>query len=199
MRELLWSVQPKPDMDSRLMMVRILPGLLKRLREGVDEVGMPAEAVEKFFAGLVTLHANAVRPSSLTVPLPEAEALLDDLPPEEPGAFESAGMADPRYARPLPEIEDEYTLCAQSLQKGDRLELRYDDGTANWVHVVWVSGLKGNYLFSDMDGHNMFSISPHRLADKMRSGQAVLAARESATESAFSKLISFFKQRVMGA
>jgi hypothetical protein len=198
MRELLWSVQNKPDMDSRLMMVRILPGLLKRLREGVDVVGMSAEAVEKFFAGLVTLHANAVRPSSLTVPLPEAETLMDDLPSAE-AEVEHAGVDDARYAEPLPEIEDEYTLCAQSLQKGDRLQLRYEDGATNWVHVVWVSGLKGNYLFSDMDGHNMFSISPHRLAEKMRSGQATLAVRESATESAFSKLIAFFKQRVLAA
>jgi hypothetical protein len=130
--------------------------------------------------------------------LPDAETLLDDLPVDE-NELAQAGMEDPRYAEPLPEIEDEYMLCAQSLQKGDRLQLRYEDGTTNWVHVVWVSGLKGNYLFSDMDGHNMFSISPHRLADKMRSGQATLVARESATESAFSKLIAFFKQRVMAA
>lgn len=198
MRELLWSVQGKPDMDSRLMMVRILPGLLKRLREGVDKVSMPAAEVEKFFAGLVTLHANAVRPSSLTVPLPEAEALLDDLPSDGMEA-EGPDISDPRYAEPLPEIEDEFMLCAQSLQKGDRVQIRHDDGSAGWVHVVWVSGLKGNYLFADLDGHNMFSISPHRLADKMRSGHAVLAGRESATESAFGKLVSFFKQRVMPA
>jgi hypothetical protein len=85
------------------------------------------------------------------------------------------------------------------LQKGDRLQFHHDDGSSNWVHVVWVSGLKGNYLFADMNGHNMFSISPHRLAEKMRSGRAVPAGRESVTESAFSKLITFFKQRVMPA
>ncbi len=198
MRELLWSVQSKPDMDSRLMMVRILPGLLKRLREGVDKVSMPAAEIEKFFAGLVTLHANAVRPSSLTVPLPEAEALLDDLPADEGGA-ETADLNDPRYAEPLPEIEDEYVLCAQSLQKGDRLQFSHDDGSSSWMHVAWVSGVKGNYLFADMNGHHMFSISPQRLAEKMRSGRAALMGRESVTESAFSKLISFFKQRVMGA
>lgn len=198
MRELLWSVQNKPDMDSRLMMVRILPGLLKRLREGVDKVGMPTEAVEKFFAGLVTLHANAVRPASLTVPLPESETLLDDLPLDE-NETEAPEANDPRYAEPLPEIEDEYTLCAQSLQKGDRLQFHHDDGSTSWVHVVWVSGIKGNYLFADANGHNMFSISPQRLADKMRSGRAALAPRESVTESAFSKLIAFFRQRVMSA
>lgn len=196
MRELLWSVQNKPDMDSRLMMVRILPGLLKRLREGVDKVSMPADAVEKFFAELVTLHANAVRPSSLTVPLPESEALLDDLPTDESVA---GSINEPMYVEPLPEIEDEFTLCAQALKKGDKLQLRHDDGSSSWVGVVWVSGLKGNYLFADMNGHNMFSISPQRLADKMRAGQAVLAARDSVTESAFSKLINFFKQRVMSA
>ncbi len=198
MRELLWSVQPKTDMDSRLMMVRILPGLLKRLREGVEEASMPMENVERFFAGLVTLHANAVRPTALSVPLPEAETLVDDLPQDESEATENHDLGDARYSEPLPEIEDEYTLCAKSLEKGDKIEFLHGDGTRNWVQVVWVSGLKGNYLFSDMNGHNMFSISPLRLADKLRTGQAVLGARESATESAFGKLMSFFKQKVMG-
>ncbi len=198
MRELLWSVQPKTDMDSRLMMVRILPGLLKRLREGVEEAGMPSEGIEKFFAGLVTLHANAVRPTALSVPLPEAETLLDDLPEDESDETEDIDSGDGRYNEPLPEIEDEYSLCAKTLEKGSKLEFRHADGTRNWVQVVWVSGLKGNYLFSDLNGHNMFSISPQRLADKMRSGQAILIASDSATESAFGKLLSFFKQRVMG-
>ena len=67
------------------------------------------------------------------------------------------------------------------------------------MHVVWVSGLKGNYLLADLNGRNMFSVSPLRLADKMRSGRAVLMGRDSVTESAFSKLIAFFRQRVMGA
>ncbi len=71
MRELVWSVQPKADMDARLMLVRILPGLLKRLREGVAEIDLPQKLADRFFATLVILHANAVRPSAQPVPLPD--------------------------------------------------------------------------------------------------------------------------------
>ncbi|HEX7971692.1 MAG TPA: DUF1631 family protein, partial [Thiobacillus sp.] len=76
MRELVWSVQSKADMDARLMLVRILPGLLKRLREGVAEIDLPQKLCDRFFATLVILHANAVRPSAQPVPLP-------DITPEE--------------------------------------------------------------------------------------------------------------------
>lgn len=197
MRELLWSVQSKMDMDSRLMLVRILPGLLKRLREGATRIGMSEEASEKFFSVLVTLHAGAVRANALTVPLPEAETLLDDLP--EPQVAPEAAQANARYEQPLPEIHDEYSLQANELQKGDRVEMQHDNGSVRVMHVVWVSGIKGNYLFADANGQNMFSISPQRLADKLRSGQAVLLGHDSAAEGAFSKLVSFFKARASAA
>lgn len=197
MRELLWSVQTKSDMDSRLMLVRILPGLLKRLREGAGNVSMTEAESEKFFSVLVALHAGAVRANALSVPLPEAETILDDLP--EQGALSDAGIGNPRYEEPLPDIQDEFSLLASDLQKGDRVEMKSEDGLVRLVHVVWVSGIKGNYLFADANGQNMFSISPQRLADKLRCGQAVLLGRDSVTESAFSKLISFFKTRVSTA
>ncbi|NWG39795.1 MAG: DUF1631 domain-containing protein [Hydrogenophilaceae bacterium] len=200
MRELLWSVQPKSDMDSRLMLVRILPGLLKRLREGVQVSPMGTESAEKFFSELVALHANAVRANPQSLPLPEAEALLDDFPVEEsssatPVSVDCTG-ADMAAAH---EIEDEFTNRARSLQKGDWVEFHYEDGTFRWARLGWISGLKGQYLFSDADGMNTFSITPHRLAEKLRSGQAVLVERRSPTDSAFGKLFAFFKQRLSPA
>lgn len=194
MRELLWSVQSKPDMDSRLMLVRILPGLLKRLREGAGKAGMTETESERFFSVLVALHAGAVRANALSVPLPEAETILDDLP-ERDAQNEAAGIDNPRYEQPLPEIQDAFSLQASDLQKGDRVEMKYEDESVRLVHVVLVSGIKGNYLFADANGQNMFSISPQRLADKLRSGQAVLRGHDSAAEGAFSKLVSLFKQR----
>jgi hypothetical protein len=192
MRELVWSVQPKSDMDARLMLVRILPGLLKRLREGVAEIELSQKLTERFFATLVILHANAVRPNTQPVPLPE-------LTPEEIGEYTAPLAVEvPLVASepPAPEIDDEYTLRARELNKGDWVEFHYDDGTFRWARLGWASSIKSTYLFSDQDGMNSFSISVNRLADKLRRGEAVLVERKSITESAFGKLVNLFRQKL---
>lgn len=202
MRELVWSVQPKADMDARLMLVRILPGLLKRLREGVAEIDLPQKIADRFFATLVILHANAVRPNTQPVPLPE-------ITPEEiaeiqaqPDAEATAAMFVPEVSKVeetiAPEIDDEHTERARALNKGDWVEFHYEDGTFRWARLGWVSGVRNTYLFADQDGMNSFSISLNRLADKLRRGEAVLVERKSITESAFGKLMNMFRQKLGG-
>ncbi|HMM47942.1 MAG TPA: DUF1631 domain-containing protein [Thiobacillaceae bacterium] len=195
MRELIWSVQPKPDMDARLMLVRILPGLLKRLREGVTDIGLPQKQADHFFAGLVILHANSVRPANQAAPLPPVPALQaeEETAPALDGLeADSAGAAEPSP----PEIEDVFTGIARALGKGDWVEFHYDDGTFRWARVAWVSGMKNTYLFSDKDGMSSFSIGLHRLADKLRTGEAVRVERRSITESAFGKLTKLFREKL---
>jgi Protein of unknown function (DUF1631) len=202
MRELLWSVQPKSDMDGRLMLVRILPGLLKRLREGVQASPMSMESAEKFFSELVALHANAVRANPQSVPLPEAETLLDDIDVPETDTVSTAPEATTTIVEAealQPEFEDDHSRRTSSLKKGDWVEFHYEDGTFRWARLGWISGLKGQYLFTDADGMNMFSITPQRLAEKFRSGQAVQVERRSPTDNAFGKLFTFFRQRLSPA
>lgn len=204
MRELVWSVQPKSDMDARLMLVRILPGLLKRLREGTTEIDLPQKLSDRFFATLVILHANAVRPGAQPVPLPDITPEEIDEIAAQPETAPSAAIAVPDAAAEaaaaaesaVPEYEDEFTLRARALNKGDWVEFHYDDGTFRWARLGWVSGIRNTYLFSDQDGMNSFSISLLRLADKLRRGEAVLVERKSITESAFGKLMNLFRQKL---
>jgi hypothetical protein len=197
MRELVWSVQSKADMDARLMLVRILPGLLKRLREGVAEIDLPQKLSDRFFATLVILHANAVRPNAQPVPLPDiTPEEIEELAPA-PAAAESASTEPVSEVTAVaPETEDEFTLRARALNKGDWVEFHYDDGTFRWARLGWASSIKNTYLFSDQDGMNSFSISQNRLADKLRRGEAVLVERKSITESAFGKLMNLFRQKL---
>jgi len=197
MRELVWSVQPKADMDARLMLVRILPGLLKRLREGVAEIDLPQKLSDRFFATLVILHANAVRPNTQPVPLPDiTPEEIEELMPA-PAAQAAETVTTESAAEPsVPEVEDEFTQRARALNKGDWVEFHYDDGTFRWARLGWISSIKNTYLFSDQDGMNSFSISLHRLADKLRRGEAVLVERKSITESAFGKLMNLFRQKL---
>lgn len=209
MRELVWSVQSKADMDARLMLVRILPGLLKRLREGSAEIDLPSKLADRFFANLVILHANAVRPNAEPVPLPEiSPEEIEEMAVQEVPTIAAAEVAIEAAARievaapaeaVVPEVEDEFTLRARALNKGDWVEFHYDDGTFRWARLGWVSGIKNTYLFSDQDGMNSFSIGLHRLADKLRRGEAVLVERKSITESAFGKLMNLFRQKLSHA
>jgi hypothetical protein len=200
MRELVWSVQSKADMDARLMLVRILPGLLKRLREGTTKIGFPAKLSDRFFATLVILHANAVRPNTQPVPLPEvtpAEAVEAVQQLEAVSTVADIPVVAEVEPEPAtPEFEDLFSLRARSLNKGDWVEFHYEDGTIRWARLGWVSGVKNTYLFSDQDGMNSFSIGLHRLADKLRRGEAVLVERKSITESAFGKLMNLFRQKL---
>ena len=203
MRELVWSVQSKADMDARLMLVRILPGLLKRLREGVAEIDLPAKLTDRFFATLVILHANAVRPNAQPVPLPEiSPEEIEEIAAQSEAAAPAVEIAPEAVAEAepvVPEFEDIFTLRARSLNKGDWVEFHYDDSTIRWARLGWVSGVKNTYLFSDQDGMNSFSIGLHRLADKLRRGEAVLVERKSITESAFGKLMNLFRQKLGAA
>ena len=202
MRELVWSVQTKADMDARLMLVRILPGLLKRLREGVIQIELPAKLADHFFANLVILHANAVRPSAQPVPLPEPSPEVIAEIAAHPEAIAATEVPTPEIAAEAeaelaaPEFEDDFTLRARALSKGNWVEFHYDDGTFRWARLGWVGGVKNTYLFSDQDGMNSFSIGLHRLADKLRKGEAVLVERKSITESAFGKLMNVFRQKL---
>jgi len=198
MRELVWSVQPKADMDARLMLVRILPGLLKRLREGVAAIDMKPQQSEIFFATLVILHANAVRPGNQPVPLPEVpEAFIESAAETEAASLlATPEQMETSAAEAAPEVEDEFTLRARNLEKGAWVEFHYDDGTFRWARLGWVSGVKNTYLFSDQDGLNSFSSGLHRLADKLRRGEAVVVERKSITESAFGKLFNMFRQKL---
>lgn len=64
------------------------------------------------------------------------------------------------------------------------------------MRLGWFGGIKNTYLFSDQDGMNSFSISLVRLAEKLRSGEAVIVERKSITESAFRKLMGLFRQQL---
>jgi hypothetical protein len=43
---------------------------------------------------------------------------------------------------------------------------------------------------------NSFSIGLHRLADKLRKGEAEIVERKSITESAFGKLMNVFREKL---
>lgn len=61
MDDLIWSVRPKLTRESRQYMVKTLPGLLRRLQEGMQQAEIALATRERFMSQLVHCHAAAVK------------------------------------------------------------------------------------------------------------------------------------------
>jgi serine/threonine protein phosphatase PrpC len=62
MDDLLWSVTPKPTAEERFSLVGLLPGLVRRLNEGMAKASMDQKERDHFVAKLADYHAQAVKP-----------------------------------------------------------------------------------------------------------------------------------------
>jgi hypothetical protein len=61
MNELIWSLESKKTPDDRNKLVKMLPGLLKKLDQGLQSISASQETRDQFFSSLVKCHAVAVR------------------------------------------------------------------------------------------------------------------------------------------
>ena len=75
MDDLIWSVRPKLTRESRQYMVKTLPGLLRRLQEGMLSADIAQSTRDQFMSQLVQCHATAVKAGfQATVAPPPAAA-----------------------------------------------------------------------------------------------------------------------------
>ncbi len=100
-RDLVMSVQPKGSPAMRKKFLMQLPTLMKDLNEGMKLIGWPEAAQKTFFGKLLPAHAESLKGQALTeleynllakqlesvfnTPVPEADALLRDLPMSSTG------------------------------------------------------------------------------------------------------------------
>ena len=60
--ELVWSVQPKASTEDRGKLVKLIPGMVRVLRDGMGLINAPERDRELFFTQLMESHAMAVKP-----------------------------------------------------------------------------------------------------------------------------------------
>jgi Protein of unknown function (DUF1631) len=60
--ELVWSVQPKASTEDRNKLVKMIPGMVRVLRDGLALVNVSEREREQFFSSLMESHAMAVKP-----------------------------------------------------------------------------------------------------------------------------------------
>ena len=60
--ELVWSVQPKASTEDRNKLVKMIPGMVRVLRDGLALINSPERDRDQFFTQLMESHAMAVKP-----------------------------------------------------------------------------------------------------------------------------------------
>jgi Protein of unknown function (DUF1631) len=58
--ELYWSVQPRVAKRNRKRLVQIIPGMLTKLRQGLQLIEFPPEKITDFFTDLISMHELAL-------------------------------------------------------------------------------------------------------------------------------------------
>ncbi|MFZ0790687.1 MAG: DUF1631 family protein, partial [Chromatiaceae bacterium] len=184
MDELLWSVEPKNGPEERNRLLTTLPDLLKRLRSGLEAVGL-GDAWDPFFAHLIRLHMGAMRKD-----IPEDEYAPPGFEPrawvEQPtgGAKQAMGSGEPAG------VQDQHQALAQSLEVGTWVEFQSLSGNRNTLRLSWLSDYRGVYLFTNRQGENALTLSTTSLAQHLRKGTARVLSQDQLTERAVAQVLN---------
>jgi hypothetical protein len=159
--ELIWSVQPKVELADRQKLLKAIPDLLKRLRDGLNNISFDQRRAAELFKELQACHIAALRGESDTV---EMEPLEEVIPDE----VALGTTADAEI------IEDEHYATAQSLVVGQWLEWQGED--SGWVRgkLSWRSEVTSNCIFVNRKGMKIAEMTVNGVAILFREGKARL-------------------------
>ena len=94
--DLLWSSRPESSCRNRGRLARLIPGLLRTLREGLQTIDYSADQSREFFKALMALHEAGMKGPANVEPAPPSTDFL--LPP---AAEDAAWLVEPRpWLRP---------------------------------------------------------------------------------------------------
>ena len=204
--DLIWSASAKVSRAERAEVIRRLPPLLKTLRDGMDEAGIPVpkqdehiQRLNNSLAAAFTAKAAAIsherleelmaRLETLEELLPEAEqvdideSLVMDLSGHESSELEVVGEGG---SMPTPAM----LSWARELQVGSWYMLDYRNRNEA-VQLAWQGMRRQLTLFVSPQGRGVL-FQQHRLAAFLQAGLLVPAQEEAltvrATRSAMAKL-----------
>ncbi len=204
--DLIWSASAKVSREERAEVIRRLPPLLKTLREGMENAGVPPDKQDEHIQKLNNSLAAAFTAKAAVIPherleelmgrletleelLPEAadveidESMVLDLSGHESSELEVVGEGG---SMPTPAM----LAWARELQVGSWYMLDYR-GRNEQVQLAWQGLRKQLTLFVSPQGRGIL-FQQHRLAAFLQAGLLVPAQEESltvkATRSALAKL-----------
>jgi hypothetical protein len=204
--DLIWSVQTSTANRGRARrLVQMIPGLLAKLREGLNRIEYPPELTARFFNNLITIHRAAVHEGRDAISKAAADAVeaqesqfsdsgfdgpgvwLDSREIVEAGYLEGGALPAASAASPDAMLEEATgPASAGDLRTGTWVELMVGK---QWVRVqlTWASPHATLFMFTSLAGsaHSM----SRRTLDRLRAeGHIKVVAERNVIDEALDQV-----------
>ena len=154
--ELIWSIQPKVDPNERQRLLKAIPDLLKKLRDGLNNISFDQHRASQLFKDLQACHIAALRGESDASVSTEVDEVIPEV------TLANVGVEQER-------IEDEFLERARTLAVGQWIEWQSDDGMKRGK-LSWRSGVTDNCIFVNRKGMKVAEMHLHEVAALFRDG-----------------------------
>ncbi|MGZ4997349.1 MAG: DUF1631 family protein [Methylobacter sp.] len=176
MDDLIVSVMPPADDKERKLILKLLPGLITELRNGLKQISYDKSAQSRFFKDLAVWHI-------ILMDKKEAKRTAGDID----GALSvKGGSAEAEV------IADGFTEQAESLAEGSWVAFSTESGK-KWGKLLWKE--TEAMLFVGKNGAKIVEIQAADFAEKLRKGQVAIVKmdQKTVTERVLSELMSLWQ------
>jgi hypothetical protein len=146
MDDMLWSIVVKERAGQKARLAKMVPGLVRALRQGCIATSVPADQARSFFEALYQLHMAAIKPDEIA----EAEST----------------------ATPVSPLIGVHDYVAEMVV-GTWLTFKTDGEDAD-ARLTYVSPMRTKYVFTGRFHSNVLVFTPEELAYQLGSGKARL-------------------------
>ncbi len=177
--DLLWSLKIPDHPQSRQRLITLLPGLLQRIRVGMEGIALPLAEQQAVLNELMTIHTEALRPgtrgpggSGALTPEEIVQRMRDEVVPDTPPARSfSDSVIDLSSMETVPVehlptggggIDDDPSKRIEALRVGDRQRV-FLHGRWSRVQLLWRSDRSLFFLFAGESPSRTHSITRRAL------------------------------------
>ena len=174
--DLLWSLKIPDHPQSRQRLLQLLPGLLQRLRVGMELVAAAVPEQQSVLNELMTIHTEALRPGTrgngALTPEQIVQRMRDEVLPEAPATRRfSDSVIDLSSMETVPaeqlpssgdKVDDDPSRRVEAMRAGDRQRI-FLHGRWSRVQLLWRSDRSLFFLFAGESPARTHSITRRAL------------------------------------
>ncbi|WP_372998521.1 DUF1631 domain-containing protein [Marinobacter sp.] len=188
--DLIWCLHPHQEDDERDQWVRVVPGLLKALRSGLEEVSYNSSRLDEMMGQLKHQLAEAFRTNAAI------EALQDS--PEEPEEEEIATVHQTAVERQQ-ELEEaaisEYVAQIDGIEIGNWVEFRLVNGANFRCKLSAIIEEADCFVFVNRMGLKVIEKTRIELAHEMRRGRLTLLEQGALIDRALDAVVGTLRSK----